>query len=483
MHRDVWPLVLSCLHLGHALLFFLLYPNNLQDTDLLSYFVYFDNLLDRRTLGPGGGWFVPKPLLCFLLGPLGNVQAAFFVTAVASAALGSFVYLVGRHFFSRGLGILLSLLLLADPFKGFLTLQSSADLYVTLFLFMALYGFAVHRPAVAAVGLLLSASVKPVSLPCAAAFLLRPRNHDGLDAAGPADEDGARPWRWALVPGLAIPLVLFSNWLFLGGILGSRELLAEFAAVREMAPLPVHDFLRFLFWDHFVALRFGFSAAFGVLGLLLWLSKGRQRLTSPFFLVPLLFLGGYIVLGFVSPHTPFLRFYWPIEIWFLAFILHGILEGTQRVFSSATRFRPFAVALLLLFPLNATYRHHMMYRNLVGLPFEEEMAFATSAVEVLKREKRPQETILSPLAFMPYVMWELDIAEWSGPVIPAEELSLQKPGTHPDWIVYVPRISANPQSTQHIENLIEQGAYERRLGSQTAALFHRTSATSRPMTR
>ena len=466
--RDSWLLVLFGLHLGHALLFSQLYPYHIQDTDLLAYFIYFQNLLDPHTLGPSGRFFVPKPLLCFLLGPLGNAQWAFYITAVMSAVLGSIVYLVGRHFFSRGLGILLSLFLLLDPFKGILTLESSADLYVTLFLFLALYGFAVHRPAVSAVCLLLSALVKPVVLPCAAIFFLH---------AAKTGTEKNHLWRWALIPALAIPLVLFSNWLLLDNIFGSEKLLAEFTALRQTAPLPAQDFLHFIFWQHFIQYRFGFSAVFAFVGLLLWLGKEKQRLTSPFFLLPLFFLGGYVLIGFISPHTPFLRFYWPLEIWFLAFILYGILEGTQRIFSSKTLLRSCIIALLILFPLGDAFRHHRTYRNLFILSFENEMAFVTSAVQVLKQEKQPHETILSPVAFMPYVMWELHIPEWAGPIIPAEEIRLQKPGTQPDWIVYVPKISANPQSIQHVKHLIDQGAYEIRLSSQTAALFHRTSQT------
>jgi len=492
-HRDIWLLMLFGLHLGHALLFATLYPYHVQDTDLLAYFIYFQNLpdwpnlqnlFDPQTLSPSGRFFVPKPLLCFLLGPLGNAQWAFYVTAVMSAALGSVVYLVGRHFFSRGLGILLSLFLLLDPFKGILTLESSADLYVTLFLFLALYGFAVHRPSVSAVCLLLSALVKPVALPCAAIFFLRPDKSDPADpadSANPAEpvaDNTTTPlWRWALIPGLAIPLILFSNWLLLGSIFGSAKLLAEFTALRQTAPLPAQDFLHFIFWEHFIQYRFSFSAVFGLIGLLLWISTKKQRLTSPFFLLPLFFLGGYVLIGFISPHTPFLRFYWPIEIWLLAFILYGVLEGTRRIFSSHTRLRPFVIALLLVFPLGDAFHHHMTYRNLFILSFENEMAFVTSAVEVLKQEKQPHETILSPVAFMPYVMWELQIPEWAGPIIPAEEISLQKPGTQPDWIVYVPKISANPQSVQHVKQLIDQGAYKLRLRSQTAALLHRTSHT------
>jgi hypothetical protein len=298
-HRDIWLLALFGLHLGHALLFAKLYPYHVQDTDLLAYFIYFQNLLDPQTLAPSGRFFfpVPKPLLCFLLGPLGNAQWAFYVTAVMSAALGSVVYLVGRHFFSRGLGILLSLFLLLDPFKGILTLESSADLYVTLFLFMALYGFAVHRPAVSAVCLLLSALVKPVSLLCAAAFLLCPNKRATADPVDPTDTDKTHLWRWALIPGLAIPLVLFSDWLFLGSIFGSAKLLAEFTAPRQTAPLSAQDYLHFIFWEHFIQYRFGFSAVFGLLGLLLWLSTEKQRLTSPFLLLPLFFLGGYVLIA------------------------------------------------------------------------------------------------------------------------------------------------------------------------------------------
>src|SRR5262245_9764920 len=139
---------------------------------------------------------IPKPLPVFVLGPLGNASWAFYCTALSSAFLGTLVYLVARHFFGQVSGLLLSLFLLLDPLKGALTLRSSADLYIALFLFLALYLSVANRLWLSSICLFLSALIKPVTLPCTLYFLVGKKEQKG------------KQWIWMLLPLLAVPLTL-----------------------------------------------------------------------------------------------------------------------------------------------------------------------------------------------------------------------------------------------------------------------------------
>lgn len=139
-HRDWCPAGLFVLHLLHPLLLAHWYPHNLYDPDLLAHFVYFWNWLAHDTSLFGVSYFThPKPLLVFMQGPLANVSLAFHCAAVASALLGSLVYLIGREAFGRTAGILFSLFLLLDPSKSVLTLKSGADMYIAVLLFATIY--------------------------------------------------------------------------------------------------------------------------------------------------------------------------------------------------------------------------------------------------------------------------------------------------------------------------------------------------------
>src|SRR5574337_111194 len=137
---DGWIAGLFALHLAHALLMAQWFPNHLFDTDLLAYLVYFRNWLSGSTALFGVSYFPhPKPLLVFTLGLLGNVRLAFYCSAIASALLGSLLYMIGRDCFGRTTGVLFSLLLVADSSMWVLAVRSSADMYLTLFLFVAIY--------------------------------------------------------------------------------------------------------------------------------------------------------------------------------------------------------------------------------------------------------------------------------------------------------------------------------------------------------
>lgn len=455
-------------HLLHAAVFARLYPDNLYDPDLLAYFVYFRNWLAHDTTLHGVAYFThPKPLLVFVLGPLASVSLAFACSALASAALGSVVYLIGRDCFGRPAGMLFSLFLLLDPSKAVLTLKSSADLYVAVFLFLALYESVRRKLAAASAWLFLSALVKPVTLPCALYFLaVEPRRRS--------------VWLWVLVPFLALPLTMLSNDVLLGSALGSDQFLKEFATLREGATVGPGEVLHFALWTQLVKNRFVSTAPWGFLGVLLWLAADRRRLTSPLLLVPLLFLGGYFLLSVESRYMPFFRFYWALEIWFLGFVIFGILEAARRLANGRAWVKSGVTCLLLFFLMDDYVLRQLSYRDTFALPFEESMAFVQSSRTVLEKGRTNGERILAPLAFLPYLLWELQSEGGATAIVTAESAVLHDPTVQPDWILDVPRIYASPAAREFVAQLVRGGGYEIRLTDGKAALLARTAGGRAP---
>ena len=86
--RDRWPLGLFALHVAHGLWFAHLYPAGVWDPDLVAYFIYFENwVAGIRALHTIDYFTVPKPLLVFVLGPLGSAAAAFAISTVVAGPL------------------------------------------------------------------------------------------------------------------------------------------------------------------------------------------------------------------------------------------------------------------------------------------------------------------------------------------------------------------------------------------------------------
>jgi len=454
---DWWVAGLFALHLAHPFVLTHWFPNQVFDADLLAYFVYFRNWLTHNTALFGVPYFThPKPLLVFTLGPLANVWSAFCCSAIASAILGCLLYLIGRDAFGRTAGILFSLLFLADSSTSVLTLKSSADMYIAFFLFLTLYLCSRGRLAAASVSLFLSALIKPVTLPCALYFLA-------------ADARSKKAWCCFLFPFLAIPLTLWANQVLLGNALGSDSFFKEFAALRDSGPIATGDVVHFAFWTQLVKNRFVSTAPLGFLGVLVWLARDRRRLTSPLLLMPLLFVIGYFMLSIASPYMPFFRFFWPLELWFLGFLTVGILE-TARQLSRGQSWLKFAVAGLLLFFLaDDLVVLQLRYRSLFAIPFEESMAFVNSARETLTKRPAAGERLLAPLAFLPYLMWELN--DRGSTVITAEQATVNGDVSRPEWILDVPDIYANPRTRDFVAQLIREGNYRVWLTDGKAALL------------
>lgn len=457
---DWWPASVFLVNLLHTGAFAYAFPNQRFDTDLLAYLTYFRNWrADDVSLHHIAYFMHPKALLVFGFGPFGSVWAALACTAIASAALGTLVYVISRDHFGRLTALLVSAFLLLDPAKAILTLRSSADLYVAVLLFASVVLCDRGRLVGAACCVLLSALVKPVTLPCAAYFL----TVEGV---------GRRRWLAAAIPLLAVPLTMWSNVALLGSLHGGEHFFEEFTTLRGGDSVGPDSVLHFALWTQLVKQRFAATAAWGIVGLLLWLAGDRRRLTSPLLLMPLLFLLGYLALSLVSRFMPFYRFFWPLEVWFLMFVVYGAVEGARRLADS--RWLTAAVAGFTFYLLiDANVLRQLDYgRNFVG-PFEHGMAFAIAAEPVLRMQRSEGERVLAPLGLLPYLMWEFPDAGRGQRIDSAERFAHDVETIPPDWILHIPQLYASSAAQQLMPGLIGSGQYDVRLSDGQAALLAR----------
>jgi hypothetical protein len=404
----------------------------------------------------------PKPLMVLLLGPLGNVLAAAMLTSVVTGILGVVVYLIGKVAFGRTAGILWSLVLLGDPSRIFLALKSSADLYLTVLLFLSIWFFQCRRYGFSALGILLAALVKPVVLPCMLPFVWMPGG------------DKKRWWYFGL-PLLALPATLFMNQLLLGGAFDSGKYPGEFAALRGLAGMKPWDIPYFVFWTLLVDFRFGITLLLAVAGVVWWVSRDRNRLKSPILLMPMLFFGGYLGLACVTSYMPFFRFFWPLEIWSLGFMVFtavevGRLAGrfNSRIFSFATT--SLVIALIFFNSLKGFSR----YIETFATPMERDRAFVKTAVDLLARDRGSKESVLAPLVFQPQLMWFLPGAGDSKSIF-ASEIAVHKAAgqTLPTWILDVPSSYLSCPSSGFASQLTHSGLYAPMLIKDAGAVYRR----------
>jgi hypothetical protein len=445
---DWWVLGVFAANLLHVFAFDRLYPEHRYDPDLLAYLTYFRNwLADDRTLHTLTYFTAPKVLLVFTLGALGNATAALACTAIASAVLGVVVYLIARDSFGRSTALTASLFLLLDPSKAMLTLKSSADLYLALLVLLAILLADRERPLGAAVCLLLSALVKPVTLPCAVYFLLAP---------------GDRPRRWmaALLPFAAAPLILIAHHMLLGGAFAGARFFDEFASMTAGEPIGPGEVVHYALWSQLIKIRFAGTASWGILGMLLWVAADRTRLTRPLLLMPPLFLSGYLVLSGIAPYPPYFRYFWLLEVWFLMFVVYGALAGARRLAADDIWLRRAVAAVVLLLLADGLIGRQLDYRREYAVPLEQSMRFALAATDLLRAQRTGGETIAAPLGLLPYMMWEFPDAGREGVGIEtAERLARERSAVRPDWIVDIPRMYATDATREWMRGVVRSGGY------------------------
>jgi hypothetical protein len=448
--RDWWPVALGGLHVANTLWFGSMYPDLVYDPDLVAYFVYFRNWLTGTTALHDAAYFtVPKPLLVFLLGPLDSAQAAFAVSAVAAGVFGALVYLIGRNVFDRTVGIVCSLMLLVDIDRATLTSRASADFFLALFLFASIHAALVRRYLWAGVAIALAALVKPVALPCVVHLL-------AVDG-----EDRRRAWVGAAIAVVALPLIAVANQALLGSPFGSQRFFAGFASMSDGAQMPTGDLLRFILWVELVKTIFVATAPFGVAGMVVWIGRDRRRLTNPFFVAPLALAAGYVVLSLTTPFIAFARFFWPIQVWFGCFIVYGMVETARRLAPEPRAFRVAVAGVLLFFLFDEQTGRQLHYRSHFAAPFQDAMTFVETTDGLLASARATGDTILTPVAFFPYLLWTIDDArEHPSLVRVAEYPSDDAAQAPPDWVLYVPGVYIRKETRARVEALLSSGLYQ-----------------------
>jgi hypothetical protein len=456
---DWWAAAVFAVTIAQVLALARLYPEHRFDPDLLAYFTYFRNWLsDDRTIQHLPYFTAPKLLLVFTLGALGDATRAFYCSAAASGALGVVLYLLCRDSFGHPTAVLTSLVLLFDPSKAMLTLTSSADLYLALLLFLAVLLCDRGRPLAAAVSLLGAALVKPVALPCAAYFLL-------------GDGRTRRHWLAAAIPFLAVPIMLLGNRALLGHALGGTQFFVEFASMGGAAAIGPGEVVHFALWSQLVRSRFVATASFGVVGLLLWITGGRARLIRPLLLMPLLFLGGYLGLSVVTPFPPYFRYFWPLEIWFLPFVIFGAVEGARRIAAGDRRLEYAVAAVILVLLADGLVGRSIDYRRDYALPAEQSMQLAESARDILRAHRQAGEVVLVPLGLLPFMLWEFPEAARDQLVYTAERVARDDTPVQPDWILDVPGMYTSDRARERVAALLQQRRFTVVIGNEHAALF------------
>src|SRR5205085_2525101 len=110
-----------------------------------------------------------------------------------------------------------------------------------------------------------------------------------------------------------------------------------------------------------------------------------------------------------SPYTPFFRFFLPVQAWVPGLIVFWAAQAAEWV---SRRRRPVALAitaLLVVLVARDEIAAAAGYRARLAEPFERAMEFVSGTTDVLRAERRDAETIEAPLAFLPYLMLELDV--------------------------------------------------------------------------
>jgi hypothetical protein len=273
-----------------------------------------------------------------------------------------------------------------------------------------------------------------------------------------------------MLPLLAIPLTLGANLALLGSPLGAERFFAGFDAMSQGELMPTGELIRFVAWVQLAKHTFAATAPFGIVGLAVWLSDDRHRLTHPLLLVPILLLGGYVGMSMQVPFVPFFRFFWPVQVAFLGFIVFGMLE-VARLFAGRRGLRAAVTITLLFFLSDEMVTRQLEYRRQFADPFEQAMAFVQDAQPTMVHERHAGQSVLTPLAFLPYLLWTLEDARQVPTLVTAAEHA--DPTVSPDWILWVPRVMLDRESRERIRRLVTSGAYTPRVVRGDAALLVR----------
>ena len=104
------------------------------------------------------------------------------------------------------------------------------------------------------------------------------------------------------------------------------------------------------------------------------------------------------------------------------------------------------------------------------------MAFVEQARPVMLEERTPGESVLTPLVFLPYVLWTLEDTRATPQLVSTAEH--EGDGVAPDWIIWVPRAFLDRESRERVGRLVASGHYQQRLATGDAALLVRTERSA-----
>jgi len=187
----------------------------------------------------------------------------------------------------------------------------------------------------------------------------------------------------------------------------------------------------------------------------------------------LLFLGGYLLLSLVSRFMPFFRFFWTLDVWFLMFLVYGVVEGTRRLAADQRWVQVACAGFAFWLLADAGILRQIDYRRDIALSFEHGMDFASVAEPLLQARLQATQRVMAPIALAPYFMWQLPEAARAHRIETAEQGAIELPDNPPEWIVYVPDLYASAASQNWVPDVIQHGNYHVIAGDGTAALLMR----------
>src|SRR5262249_51762619 len=89
------------------------------------------------------------------------------------------------------------------------------------------------------------------------------------------------------------------------------------------------------------------------------------------------------------------------------------------------------------------------------------MDFVGTTDGLLAAARGPHDSILTPLAFYPYLLWRIDEARTDRSLVRLAELERwDDAATPPDWVLYVPKAFLRAEVKARVEALLGSGLYE-----------------------
>jgi hypothetical protein len=449
------------------------FPTAYLDSDLLSYLVYYRDLMAGSPVP--FGYTVPKVLPIFLFGPLADPRLAMWLTIAAAALGGALIFSIAAESFGVYVALIAGAAYVLDPLRSVLTVRSSVDLYVGVLLFAAI--FALHRRATwsAALLILCAALGKPVAALCGLAILTVP----GVS--------WKRRLGAALVPFVALPATLALELALEGRPLAT--LLAHpalpnhhqlFVRVAEGHPMAWREFLSFFVFDWFGTAVFARTWPLVLIGVVLYVGSFAARRTRSesgdalprvgavddglaeldrarlVLLVPLLLAVGYFGLSRVQPFVPFTRFFWPLAVVLYVLAAFGVASLAER--APVRHGVRVALVVALGLALGADLRDNQIWREQRMLvPLESRAPLAERAIETIALDEECSGPAIVPLVYLPLAAWRAPRKLRRGELCASEDWADGRGCEIPRCVLVMPEAPTTERARNAIAELVQDG--------------------------